>query len=50
MSAEKTYEIIPAAASRAHLDAAQYQAMYQRSIDDPEGFWAEQAEVFLDWS
>ncbi|MGB5605726.1 MAG: AMP-binding protein, partial [Gammaproteobacteria bacterium] len=50
MSAEKTYDIIPAAASRAHLDAAQYQAMYQRSIDDPEGFWAEQAEAFLDWS
>ncbi|NCF82635.1 MAG: acetate--CoA ligase, partial [Proteobacteria bacterium] len=23
--------------------------MYQRSISDPEGFWAEQAEEFIDW-
>jgi propionyl-CoA synthetase len=25
-----------------------YQAFYQRSIDDPDGFWAEQAEL-IDW-
>ena len=24
--------------------------MYKRSIDDPEGFWAEQADKFLSWS
>jgi acetyl-CoA synthetase len=29
------------------LDA--YRAMYQRSLDDPEGFWAEQAETLV-WS
>jgi acetyl-CoA synthetase len=23
--------------------------MYRRSIEDPEGFWAEQAERFIDW-
>jgi DNA polymerase III subunit epsilon len=23
--------------------------MYRRSVEDPEGFWAEQAELFLDW-
>ena len=23
--------------------------MYQRSIDDPDGFWAEQAQVFVTW-
>ncbi len=27
---------------------AQYEAMYHRSIDDPEGFWAE-AALELDW-
>jgi acetyl-CoA synthetase len=27
----------------------QYRAMYQRSIDDPEGFFAEQAEKELEW-
>jgi len=27
----------------------QYQEMYDRSISDPEGFWAEQAKEFLHW-
>ena len=31
------------------LTNEQYLALYQRSIDDPEGFWAEQAETFVDW-
>ena len=26
-----------------------YKAMYQRSLDDPEGFWAEMANAFLTW-
>ncbi len=31
----------------AHIKSmAQYQEMYERSINDPEGFWAEQAEQF----
>jgi len=44
------YDIIPEAEKRAHIDDAKYQEMYQRSIDDPDGFWAEQANEFLDWS
>jgi len=35
-------------AANAWADATQYAAMYQRSVDDPEGFWAEQAKR-LDW-
>ena len=35
-------------AAKAHCDNATYLEMYQRSIDDPDGFWAEQAER-LDW-
>jgi acetyl-CoA synthetase len=27
----------------------EYDAMYQRSIEDPEAFWAEQAESMLYW-
>jgi acetyl-CoA synthetase len=27
----------------------EYDAMYRRSVDDPEGFWAEQAEEYLYW-
>ena len=28
---------------------AEYQEMYQRSMEDPEGFWAERAEAMLTW-
>ena len=27
----------------------EYQAMYDRSVQDPEGFWAEMAEEYLHW-
>ncbi|MHB0915137.1 MAG: acetate--CoA ligase [Thermoleophilia bacterium] len=27
----------------------EYEAIYQRSVDDPEGFWAEMADEHLDW-
>jgi acetyl-CoA synthetase len=45
----KIYEVPSAIAKRAHIDHAKYEQMYKRSVDDPEGFWAEQAETFLDW-
>ncbi|OWJ65638.1 acetate--CoA ligase [Inquilinus limosus] len=35
-------------AKRAWVDAAQYKAMYERSISDPEGFWAEHGKR-VDW-
>jgi acetyl-CoA synthetase len=39
----------PEIAAKAHVQSlAQYQEMYRRSIDDPEGFWREQASI-LDW-
>ncbi|MEV9022382.1 acetyl-coenzyme A synthetase N-terminal domain-containing protein, partial [Klebsiella pneumoniae] len=34
--------------SRAYVDDAKYKEMYARSINDTEGFWAEQAKR-LDW-
>ena len=40
---------VPEAVARsAHCDNAKYQAMYRRSLEDPDGFWAEQAKR-LDW-
>ena len=27
----------------------EYEAIYKRSVEDPEGFWAEKAEEFLYW-
>jgi len=50
MSESKVYPVSEDAAGRAHIDAATYESMYKRSIDDPEGFWAEQAEKFITWS
>ena len=32
-----------------YINADRYQKMYQQSIEEPESFWAEQAELFLDW-
>ncbi|WAK00747.1 acetate--CoA ligase [Methylobacter sp. YRD-M1] len=50
MSDVKIYDVQPEIAARAHITAETYKSLYQRSIDDPEAFWAEQAELFLDWS
>lgn len=35
-------------AKRAWVDAAQYQKLYERSVNDPEGFWAEHGKR-VDW-
>ena len=35
--------------ARAHVDREKYLAMYRRSIESPDAFWAEQAEQFVDW-
>ncbi|TXS94155.1 acetate--CoA ligase [Parahaliea maris] len=40
---------VPASFSDAHINAEMYREMYRRSIDEPDAFWAEQAEKFLTW-
>ncbi len=36
--------------ARAHIKSmAEYEELYRRSVEDPEGFWAEKAEEFVDW-
>jgi acetyl-CoA synthetase len=49
MADEKVYPVPTEAAAQAHITEAQYNDMYRRSVDDPEGFWAEQAEKFVTW-
>ena len=44
----KLYEVQAAIAERAHVDEAGYEVMYRRSVEDNEGFWAEQASR-IDW-
>jgi len=50
MSDVKIYDVKPAIAAQAHITAESYKTMYQSSIDEPELFWAAQAEQFLVWS
>jgi len=49
MADSKIYDIPESVAKQAYINEEQYLQMYQRSIDDPSGFWAEQAEAFLSW-
>src|SRR3990172_1204764 len=41
---EKVYDVPGDWRKRAYVDEAKYQEMYARSINDPNGFWAEQAK------
>lgn len=34
---------------RSYISEAQYKEMYARSLRDPKGFWADQAEKFITW-
>ena len=49
MSEEKVYPVPAEFARRAHIDEKKYRAMYARSLADPDGFWAEQAQEFVTW-
>ena len=49
MSEVKTYPAPAALAASAHIGAEQYNEMYTRSINDPDAFWAGQAEQFVTW-
>jgi acetyl-CoA synthetase len=50
MSEEKVYNVPADTAKRAFIDAQKYQTMYEHSVKDPDGFWAEQAQAFVTWS
>src|ERR1700721_2990297 len=45
---DKAYDVPAEWAKRAWVNLAKYQEMYQRSITDPEGFWAEHGKR-IDW-
>ncbi len=44
----EVYPVRPEWAERAWINKAKYEEMYRRSVEDPEGFWAEMADV-VDW-
>ena len=43
-----SYPVDPALAVNARINARQRQVLYQQSVNDPEGFWREQARC-IDW-
>jgi len=45
---DKVYAVPPQWAERAYINDASYRAMYERSVADPEGFWAD-AGKRLNW-
>ena len=47
MSEEHVYPVPEAFAAQANVNQEQYQQMYRQSVDDPETFWAEQADQYL---
>jgi acetyl-CoA synthetase len=49
MSDSKIYEVRSEVAENTHITNAAYREMYARSVADPDGFWAEQAETFIHW-
>ena len=49
MSEIKVYPVPAQFAEHAWINAEKYQAMYERSISDPDGFWAEEADKFVTW-
>ena len=49
MSEVRTYPAPAALATTSHIGAEQYNEMYTRSINDPDAFWAGQAEQFVTW-
>ena len=49
MSNSAVYPVPDAFRASAHIDEGAYEAMYARSVEDPDGFWADMAQEFLDW-
>ncbi|MDH5614603.1 MAG: acetate--CoA ligase, partial [Gammaproteobacteria bacterium] len=50
MSEEKIYNVPANFASSAYINEQKYKQMYEHSVSDPDGFWTEQAESFIEWS
>lgn len=49
MSNDKIYPVPSEFAQKAHITEKQYKDMYERSINDSDNFWAEQADSFIHW-
>jgi len=50
MSEVHVYPVAESTASSAWIDREKYDAMYKQSVENPDQFWAAQANEFLAWS
>ena len=49
MSTMNVYPVKSTFASKAYINAETYKSMYKESINNPEAFWADQADKFISW-
>jgi|TARA_R110000868_G_scaffold212782_4_gene462682 acetyl-CoA synthetase len=42
------YPVSESSQANSHANKAEYQRLYQWSVEDPEGFWSEQGQR-IDW-
>ena len=49
MTDVKTYPVFDSIKENTHLNQDQYRTMYEKSLVEPDEFWAEQAKLNLDW-
>ncbi|MBX7138850.1 MAG: acetate--CoA ligase [Oligoflexia bacterium] len=46
----KLFDIPEKVKNRTHINDDEYMALYEHSVSDPEGFWADMATKFISWS
>ena len=49
MTMSSVYPVLESVRQSAHIDKTAYQRMYEQSVNDPDTFWADQAQQFLTW-
>ena len=49
MTVESVYPVKADALARTYIDSARYEELYRQSLNDPDAFWAAQAEQFVTW-
>ena len=48
-TADPIYDIPEGVLGKTQVDKDAYERMYRQSVEDPEGFWSEQANKYLTW-
>jgi acetyl-CoA synthetase len=49
MTVEAVYPVKADALARTYIDSARYEELYRQSLQEPDAFWAAQAEQFVTW-